>query len=638
MLRTLLFLALAGGLVAYTLWIYLRVELAVPSARLLAAIRSAVLLLVLILLFDPRLPAGLTGGADRWVLVDATSSMSATGDDGATLWDATLARAEELESEGWRIVRFGGGEVGMTPEGWSAPERTGSSLAPALSAAAEGGASEVTVLSDMRFDDAVGLEAVLQSLPLSVNFERQGGDLRNQGIARLTVGDVLRASDAPIAEVEVFGGTPGDSLEVRVFEEAVEVATARIAAPSTGARTVASIPLPASGSERRARFTARVGAPGDAFALDDEAVAYANIGFRAGGLVLVSASPDWEPRYLLPVLREVTGLPATGYLRAGADRYVRLGRAADRGSPADSASVRAAAEEATVLVVHGVTADTDPWLRALIEAPGRRLVLPIDRDGAALVGLTTGSPRDGEWYASPDVPTSPIAGALAGADFQGLPPLSRLLVPEGSTPPGPLLVQLRGAGAPESALHLDDRPDGRRVVTLASGFWRWAARDAGRDPYRRLWSGVVGWLLSDRSTAVAQTRPRASVVEQGSPVLWNVGADSVRIEVSGSAGIVVDSVVPGGAPANTGPLPPGLYGYTVTSGADTLSTGRFDVSAASDEMLPAPTEPSAPTQVASALGGERGTGRPLRTEPWPYLLILSLLCVEWVVRRRSGLR
>lgn len=638
MIRTLLFLALAGGLVAYTLWIYLRVELSVPGARLLAAVRAAVLVLVLVLLFDPRLPSALTTGGDRWVLVDGTSSMSAAGDIGATLWDAALARADELEADGWRVVRFGSNQLAADAAGWETPDRVGSSLAPALAAAAEAGAREIVVLSDMRFDDAVGLRSALQTLPLTVSFERFGSDVPNMGIARLDVPDVLRATDAPVAEVEVFGGVTGDSIEVSVFEEGVEVASARVPSPSTGARAVASIALPASGSEGRVRYSAQVGGPDDAFGEDGEAVAYTNIGFRAGGVVLVSARPDWEPRYLLPVLREVTGLPATGYLRAGPDRYVLLGRATDRGRPADSAAVRAAATEATVLVVHGADADTDPWLRTLIAAPGRRLILPGDPDGAALAGLTTEAAREGEWYASPDVPTSPIAGSLSGMNVQGLPPLSNVLVPSGSGSSGPLLLQLRGAGAPESALYLDDASNGRRALTLASGFWRWAARDAGRDPYRRLWSGVVGWLLSDRSSAVAETRPQSWVVERGTPVLWNVGADSVRLELSRDGEAVLDTVMPGGTPASTGVMPPGSYEYTVVTAGDTVASGRFDVSAASTEMLPAAVTPDVPVQAASAIGNDRGTGRPIRTEPWPYLLILTLLCGEWVVRRRSGLR
>jgi hypothetical protein len=47
--------------------------------------------------------------------------------------------------------------------------------------------------------------------------------------------------------------------------------------------------------------------------------------------------------------------------------------------------------------------------------------------------------------------------------------------------------------------------------------------------------------------------------------------------------------------------------------------------------------------VVDAASAEAGTrdeepGAPLRTEPWPYLLLIGLLCGEWIGRRRSGLR
>ena len=63
MIRLLLFLLLAGALAAYSFWIYLRAELPVRSGRLLAALRTATLLLLLALLFDPRLPWGGAGGS-----------------------------------------------------------------------------------------------------------------------------------------------------------------------------------------------------------------------------------------------------------------------------------------------------------------------------------------------------------------------------------------------------------------------------------------------------------------------------------------------------------------------------------------------------------------------------------------------
>ena len=37
-------------------------------------------------------------------------------------------------------------------------------------------------------------------------------------------------------------------------------------------------------------------------------------------------------------------------------------------------------------------------------------------------------------------------------------------------------------------------------------------------------------------------------------------------------------------------------------------------------------------------GEATADGRPLRTHPLPYLLLVLLLSLEWVGRRRSGLR
>ena len=77
MIRWLLFLALAGGVTAYSFWIYLKVDLGVSAARRLALVRATALITVLVLLFDARLPSGSVGGPPaRWVLLDASLSMS----------------------------------------------------------------------------------------------------------------------------------------------------------------------------------------------------------------------------------------------------------------------------------------------------------------------------------------------------------------------------------------------------------------------------------------------------------------------------------------------------------------------------------------------------------------------------------
>ena len=178
------------------------------------------------------------------------------------------------------------------------------------------------------------------------------------------------------------------------------------------------------------------------------------------------------------------------------------------------------------------------------------------------------------------------------------------------------------------------------AVTLASGFWRWAARDVGRDPYRRLWSGVVGWLLSDQAVLAAQARPAQWVFPRDEPVLWSFPADSagIRLDLRRGEELVSDTSFAGGGTHSLGRLDPGSYAYTVTAAAgDTLTSGRFDVAATTEEMLPVPDVPTLPVR-AGVGGGDSGVGRPLRTLPWPYLLVITLLCAEWIFRRRGGLR
>jgi hypothetical protein len=638
------FLALAAGAVAYSFWFYLRVELPVQWARRLAVVRASALVILLLLLFDLRLPAAMSGGGDeRWVLLDASLSMGASEPGGRSAWEAASSRARSLDREGWTVVTFGGGTQRGESEGDASPTELESLLAPALDRAVEAGVRRVRVLSDMRFEDAVAVRSALESLPLDVELETFGENLANAGVSSLAVPDLARADGSVTAQLEVHGGATGDSLTLQVFEEGTLVAERRVPAPSAGLRARVPIELPTPQSAGRLRYTARVVTEGDAFPSDDEAVAYANVGSEESALVVLSVRPDWEPRYLLPVLEEVTGLPGLGYIRAGADRWVPMGRAIERGSPADSASVRTTAQGAALLVLHGLSATSDAWVRALVDRSGPEAVLVDDPTGAELVGITTGPAQDGEWYVSSDIPTSPIAGSLVGTAFQGLPPLTSVLLPDDpARVRGSLFIQLRGAGPLEAAVHLEEGPGGRTAVLLASGLWRWASRPTGREAYRHLWSGIAGWLLGGESVPGAQPRPTRSIVERGRPVAWSAPSDSVdrRIVISRGDSVVTEVEARGRGAFETGVLPPGQYAYRVRDAAgDSLAAGRFDVAESTEEMTPAPMT-TADVDAASAEGGTRedDPGSPLRTEPWPYLLVIGLLCGEWIGRRRSGLR
>lgn len=641
MIRALLFLLLAGALAGYSFWVYTRAELPVRGGMRLAALRAAALLLLLALIFDPRLPwGGEASSGARWVLLDVSRSMMA-GDGQA--WPRARDRARSLADDGWTVVTFGDAVAPSQAESVEAVAAH-TALAPALLRAAEAGVREAHVISDLRFEDPVDAASVLSTTGLRATFEQTGDAVLNAGVAAFAVSDQGRRGDPVTAELELFSEGTTDSLLVEVREEG-RLVSARVLPSSTpGRRGRWSLDLPAPVGEGRRRYTASVRLAGDGFADDDMAVAYMMAGHEEGALVVVSLRPDWEARALLPVLGEATGLPATGYLRVGPDRFAPMGRALERRPPVDSSTVRRAAEDAALLVVHGLDVHTDAWGRSLGGRQGRLLAWPMDASGADVAGVRVGVPQDGEWYPSTEVPASPLAGDLAGARLQDLPPLASVLpLSSREGVRAPLLLQLRGVGPGQPALVLNDVGRGRRAVVLANGFWRWAARDGeGRDAYRRLWSGVAGWLLaSDPRSAAPEVRPDRWVTPRGEPVGWwipGTPGDSVRLRILADSTVVADTVVPAGGSVVTGVLPVGEYVFRAESDSASMGEGRFDVSARTDELLHRAAAPEvAPTAAAPQLAGPGG-GRPFRTRSWPYLLLLALLCLEWVGRRRAGLR
>ena len=640
MTRGLLFFVLAATLVGYSFWVYLRIELPVRVTRLLASLRAVTLVVILTLLFDPPIPGtSATAASTRWVLLDASLSMTAEV-DGWSPWQQAQSRATELAEDGWNVVTFGDNTRSLEGADYS-PDQPRTLLAPALERAAEAGVGTVRVLSDLRLEDGIAVRAALEALPLEIEFEGFGAEVVNAGISAFEVPDAPRPEGLITVVVEVHGGG-ADSVTLEVRADGAVVASQLVNLPDAGLRRRVEIEIPVPNASGRVRYSAQVTAAFDGFAADDEAITYATVGHEEGALVLVSLRPDWEPRFLLSVLEDVTGLPGVGYLRVGPEQFVSIGTAVERAGPVDSATVGRAVRDAALLVVHGLHGDADDWSRALVERASSAILLAGDRGGAALAGVRTAAAVGGEWYASADVPASPLVAELTGAELLGLPPLSDVLVPaDGMTVVSPLNLQLRGIGAPAAALHLDTSGGGRRALGLASGFWRWAMREgAGRDAYRRLWSGVAGWVLAEGSMVAPEPRPVRWVFDRGDPVLWSLPRDStdVRLSVLSGDSVVADTVFGGGATPSLGVMTPGLYSYRAFNGAgDVLATGRFDVSANSSEMIPKRMLPQRPAPRAAAQPVARA-GRPLRTSPWPYLFLITLLCTEWVARRRTGLR
>lgn len=645
-IRALLFIALSSALLMYPYWVYRHVELPITSSRWLALVRASVFVMLLALLFDFKIPVGDSSNptGEGWVLLDASISMLA-GEDELTAWDRAIERSKELIEEGWRVFTFGEVVNPFTLNETNSvlrPQDVNTLLAPALKYAAEGGVRSVRVLSDLRLEDRVALYATLEQLPLDVTYEGFGDNVRNGGISAFEVEDAVLPGSTILGQIEMHG-LGADSAELTIRAEGAEIVSLKVDLPETGLANLLEVPIVAPNVEGRIRYTAHLQVDGDAFTSDDEAVAYGIVGNEENAVVLVSLKPDWEPRHLLSVLGDVTGLPVIGYLRAGPDKFVSLGKALARSIPVDTSRVRRAVDGATLVVLHGLDGNSDSWTLGLLEKSMRAILLPADSSGAAIAGFDTEVGRGGEWYVSGDLPPSPLSGELAGTTFLGLPPLTDLLIPlNREETRSPVRVQLRGTGTSEAVLYLDDGGPNRRVFGLASGFWRWAAREGeGEETYRRLWSGVTGWLFADEKSVAREPRPTKWVFQRKEPVTWIVPGDStiMNLRLLKNDSLLIDTVMVGGTNPSSGTLPPGLYHYRFgTLSGELIGEGRFDVEMISGEMIPRSEEPEAPESSAVTVASDERSERPIRTYPWPYLLVIILLCAEWIIRRRIGLR
>ncbi|HKJ93750.1 MAG TPA: hypothetical protein VJ957_11345, partial [Longimicrobiales bacterium] len=571
MSRTGLFALLALLAFGGTIALYRRWEPRGPGRPLLVALRWAASLLVLLLLFNPAIPRSDERPA-RAILVDGSLSMMAPDASGRTPWQDAVARAGTQGAAD--VLVFGSVPRPLPAQslGDTAPGMAASRLAPAIRAAAEEGARQVLVLSDGRIDDAAQAANAARDLGLQLDVVRVGGGRTDYAITEfdapawaeggklLEVRVGVAASDSPAADT---------ALSVVLREDGHIVARGSVPAPVPGrvaALSLAYTPAPA-GEDRLARLDAELAA-GDGIPDDDRRVAYVRITMRPA-VVLVSLHPDWEPRFLLPALQRALGLRVRGFLHVGGTRYLRLGTGPEAGQAVALDSVRRAAEQADLLVLHGMDDAVPAWARRAASRAPRVLVLPDT--GAYRTGpLALGRPAGGEWYLSADVPASPVAALLGGLDVDGLPPLAgpRLLrLPMGWWTPLVVRRGRRGVDAPLLAVGV---VGSRRIgVANAAGTWRWAFNATGSATYDRLWSVVAGWLMvRDRLNAGDAVRPASRVVARGAQPRWvapGLALDSVAVRVAGANGARAQAwdtmVTLVNDTAATRSLAPGAYEY-----------------------------------------------------------------------------
>jgi hypothetical protein len=538
------------------------------------------------------------------VLLDGSLSMSAPGGQWAEARESARRTGD---------VRIFGDERAASD---TTPVRGRSLLRPALTAAA---ASDrpVVVMTDGEIEDAADMPPELLGRATVQAFPRApAADVALIGVAgpsRVTAGDsiVLDVEARAIAEA------PTDILVVEVLFRDRTVASRRLNVPESG--TAKSRVAFASGAIGPGDHVlqVRLAGTGDQEPRTDSRLQLVTVA-PTPGVVLLAASADWDSRFLFRALRDVAQLPVRGYVRLDRDRW----RSMSDLSTVGIERVRQAARGADLLILKG-----DPGSMA----EGSR-AKGIWRWPS---GATDAAPMPGDWYLS-GVEVSPIAGAFLGQPVDSFPPATQLLPYE----PGPgdwigLTAQLgrRGAARPAVAGRQEGRV--RSVTVAADGLWRWAFRGGSSEQSYRTWvASTASWLLGGADSVRGVASPIRPVVQNGRPLVFewtgSGAASALPVVWTGSEGARSDTLRFDGAGRASVYLPPGQYRYRFAGGGG----GTVAVEEYSDELLPSPVTLS--TRQAKI---PRPDGRTAaRDWLWLFGICVAALSLEWLARRRLGLR
>lgn len=241
------------------------------------------------------------------------------------------------------------------------------------------------------------------------------------------------------------------------------------------------------------------------------------------------------------------------------------------------------------------------------------------------------------------------------------------------------LAEISGVGPAWPAVIAGHRNRGRVLATLGFPLWRWdfalAATPDKSEWARPFWGAAVRWLTSghqgERLTVevLADPVPALSPPELSAVLVDESWQPETRARVTAEIRNVDGSLVqtfelrPSGAGRYQGrgrSLLPGDYTYVVQAYTDTLKVaetgGRLSTSSVSREAISPASRPGVLEKLSVASGARRLSidswaaildSLPTAPEtqikqsslriwesPWLMGLILSLLCVEWMLRRK----
>jgi uncharacterized membrane protein len=307
-----------------------------------------------------------------------------------------------------------------------------------------------------------------------------------------------------------------------------------------------------------------------------------------------------------------------------------------------------------------------------------------DRVGRASVSLTGGA-RINRVALTGEGLRHPVMQLGAGPDeirkrWDEMPPLGSTTALGAGKPGASVLAVTIGAGGAERPLVAVQRYGrGRSMVFAGEASWRWRMMLPSDDrTYERFWRQAGRWLSAPAGDPVSLSAPSVTVDGHGAATLdvrdtafRPVPDASVLIRATDPAGVVrelqamPDAEVSGRFVATLPTDQPGLLKLDAEArrGTSLIGTARewALVGGADKELTDARRNDDVLERLARETGGARVSadqGRTLRDRlvaaaaaasrppvqrelwqtPWMLALIVGMLCVEWGLRRRWGLR
>ncbi len=539
------------------------------------------------------------------VALDASQSWLRASDS-----SAFMTARDSATRAGGTIQLFG--DSLRSPAGAAPPADNGSRLRGVVDAAT-GSGRPVVIVTDGELEEPELLASLPRGSRTIVILRAEGPDV---AVASLDAPRALLAGDTVHVRATLIAGaagSPAGRVELRLDDQLLDTASL----PALAAYSEHVVPfrgmVPTGEKAALLRVIAR--AQGDREPRNDTLALGVDV-TRAPAAVFVSTTPDYDAREAVAALRGVTSLPTRAFYRVAPGMWRSDGGL----TRIEEADVRAALRDAPLVVMHGDTSAFGPPRMAT--------------RGALLLFAPPPSEETGEYFAF-STPVSPIAPALTGIPFDSLPPITvSPLLPRAEWQG---LLTRRG-GAPD-----DQRPalvgweTPRRIAVLgAAGLWRWRFRGGVRsDAYAAIFGALFDWLAEGRTDRRAVV-PDGQALRAGNAVRWRRGApaDSAATVVLSRRGATKrDSVTvrfnDGAVFAESPALAPGIYDVAATGGNSVLAVN------ASQELIPRRS-----SVKSGAVGGEATLGDAplLRDKGLVYVLIVLLLCAEWLLRRRVGLR